>query len=278
MCKECGCSSTVDHDHRTGYDSDHQHKSEHEGKKSQTGVSLIVDTEPAGQTSSSPVRQIRIERSVLEKNDQIAQRNRGFFMGRHLCVINMLSAPGAGKTTLLTKTQPLLHERGLRMGVVVGDLATANDATKLRAAGIPSVQVTTGNICHLDAHMVFEALRYLPIDQLDMIVIENVGNLVCPADFDLGEQARVVLFSVTEGEDKPEKYPVIFHRADLVVLTKVDLIGSVDFREEIALGHLRRIAHHAEVLRVSAKTGEGLANWADWLVMQHERFLQQCPI
>jgi hydrogenase nickel incorporation protein HypB len=205
---------------------------------------------------------------LLEKNDRIAERNRGFFQAKKLLVLNVVSAPGSGKTTLIRETAARLAGR-LRVGVITGDLATDHDAARLRELGIPVVQVTTGTLCHLDAEMVARAAAQLDLDQLDLLVIENVGNLVCPADFDLGETLRVVLLSVTEGEDKPLKYPPLFHSADVAVVTKVDLGKAAEFDRDLALANLRRVSHHAKLFEVSAKTAQGLDAWLDFLVAAH---------
>jgi hydrogenase nickel incorporation protein HypB len=207
---------------------------------------------------------IPVERALLEKNDTLAERNRELFRAHGLLVLNVLSAPGSGKTTLIQKTAEALAGR-CRLGVVVGDLATDNDAARLRAAGVPVVQITTGTVCHLEADMVARAVAQLDLDALDVLVIENVGNLVCPADFDLGEELRVVLLSVTEGEDKPVKYPPLFHSANIVVITKTDLAEAAGFEREKAWRHLRRVSHHAEVFEVSARTGRGMREWTDYV-------------
>jgi hydrogenase nickel incorporation protein HypB len=208
-----------------------------------------------------------VNRAVLAHNDRLAERNRGYFQASGTLVLNFLSSPGSGKTTLIQKTIERLKPR-LRTGVIVGDLATDRDAARLRASGAPVVQITTGTICHLDAEMVARALGKLDLRSLDLLVIENVGNLVCPAAFDLGEALRVVLLSVTEGEDKPLKYPPVFHSADVVIVTKMDLAGAAGFDREAALDHLRRISHHARIFELSARTGEGLEAWCDFLAQR----------
>jgi hydrogenase nickel incorporation protein HypB len=217
-------------------------------------------------------RTVEVQEAILDKNDRLAERNRGFFAAKKLLVLNVLSSPGSGKTALIQKTVTELGGR-LRTGVIVGDLATDNDAQRLRASGAPVVQITTGTVCHLEAQMVARAMSQLDLDALDLLIIENVGNLVCPADFDLGEDLRVVLLSVTEGEDKPLKYPPMFHAAHVVVITKMDLAEAVEFNRETALGSLHRISHHAQVFEVSAKRGEGMKSWTDFLIRQHrEKF------
>src|SRR5208282_3365348 len=193
MCKECGCGLDSGGAQIGGEAREPEHHHPH------TPGDHGHDHGHGGQT-------ISVNRSLLEKNDRLAERNRGVFHAKKLLTLNVVAAPGSGKTSFLRETGALLAGR-LRAGVIVGDLATDNDAARLRTAGIPVIQITTGTICHLDAEMVSKAASRLDLDQLDVLFIENVGNLVCPADYDLGEDLRVVLFSVTEGEDKPLKYP-----------------------------------------------------------------------
>lgn len=232
MCKDCGCGG--EHTHES-----HSH-----------GVDVHVP--------------------VLDANDRLAERNRGFFAAKNLLVINVFSSPGSGKTSLLQKTAEMLRGRA-RMGVIVGDLATDNDAERLNRANIPVVQITTGTMCHLDSHMIAEAMKKMPLDELDVLVIENVGNLVCPASYDLGEGMRVVLLSVTEGEDKPLKYPPMFHSADVALVTKSDLADAVDFDRDAALAALNKVAHHARVIELSSKSGEGMDAWCDEIVERARR-------
>lgn len=192
------------------------------------------------------------------------------FLLQNLLVINVFSSPGSGKTSLLQKTAEMLRGR-VRMGVIVGDLATDNDAERLSRADIPVVQITTGTMCHLDARMIAETMKKMPLDDLDVLIIENVGNLVCPASYDLGEGVRVVLLSVTEGEDKPLKYPPMFHSADVALVTKSDLADAVDFNRDAALAALNKVAHHAHVIEVSSKTGEGMEAWCEEIVERARR-------
>ena len=208
-----------------------------------------------------------VQKSLLEKNDRLAERNRGFFKAKGLLVLNVLSSPGSGKTTLIRETAAALAKT-LRVGVIVGDLATDNDAARLRTAGIPVVQITTGTVCHLDADMISKAAAQLDLDQLDVLVIENVGNLVCPADYDLGEDLRVVLLSVTEGEDKPLKYPPMFHSANVAIITTSDMADAAGFNRDLTLINLQRVSHHARIFELSAKTGDGMKAWLDFLVQQ----------
>ena len=232
MCKECGCGGELSHE-------SHGH-----------GMDVHVP--------------------VLDANDRLAERNRGFFAAKNLLVINVFSSPGSGKTSLLQKTAEMLRGR-VRIGVIVGDLATDNDAERLSRADIPVVQITTGTMCHLDARMIAEAMKKMPLDDLDGLIIENVGNLVCPASYDLGEGVRVVLLSVTEGEDKPLKYPPMFHSADVALVTKSDLADAVDFNRDAALSALNKVAHHAHVIEVSSKTGEGMEAWCEEIVERARR-------
>jgi hydrogenase nickel incorporation protein HypB len=211
---------------------------------------------------------VNLNRSLMEKNDGLAKRNRDCFHAKKLLVLNVVSSPGSGKTTFIRETAAKLAGR-LRVGVIVGDLATDNDAAQLRTVGIPVVQITTGTVCHLDAEMVSRAAGQLELDKLDVLVIENVGNLVCPADYDLGEDLRVALLSVTEGEDKPLKYPPMFHSAGVAVVTKCDLAAAAGFNRELALANLNRVSHHAQIFEVSAKTGAGTKEWIDFLARQY---------
>jgi hydrogenase nickel incorporation protein HypB len=233
------------HDHGHGHDHDHDHGG-HSHQHGQT---------------------VNLNRSLLEKNDRLAERNRGFFRAKNLLVLNVVSSPGSGKTTFIRETAARLTGK-LRVGVIVGDLATDNDAAQLRAVKIPVVQITTGTVCHLDAEMVSKAAAQLDLNKLDVLVIENVGNLVCPADYDLGEDFRVVLLSVTEGEDKPLKYPPMFHSASVAIVTKSDLAAAAGFNREHALANLKRVSHHAEIFELSAKTGDGMPAWLEFLLKQ----------
>jgi hydrogenase nickel incorporation protein HypB len=254
MCKDCGCGLGGGDVKIGGHDHTPDHEHAHE-------------SHPSHQEHEHGNRTVNLNRSLLEKNDRLAERNRGFFRAKKLLVLNVVSSPGSGKTTFLRETASQLAGR-LRVGVIVGDLATDNDAIRLRTAGIPVVQITTGTVCHLDAEMVSKAAAQLDLDQLDVLVIENVGNLVCPADYDLGEDLRVVLLSVTEGEDKPLKYPPMFHSANVVVVTKSDLAAAAGFDRKLALLNLKRVSHHAHLFELSAKTGDGMKAWLDFLAQQ----------
>ena len=212
----------------------------------------------------APASLMEIETRVLAKNDALAERNRAWLAERGILAVNLMSAPGAGKTTLLERTiREMTDARSLF--VVEGDQATTNDAERIRAAGAPVVQVNTGTGCHLDAEMVASGLRELDPARGSIVVIENVGNLVCPALFDVGEQRRIVVLSVTEGDDKPLKYPHMFRTADLVLLNKIDLLPYVDFDVSRAIANARVANPGVVALPVSARTGEGLSDWYAWL-------------
>lgn len=205
---------------------------------------------------------IEINQGILSKNDRLAEQNRDLLSSKGLSVINLLSSPGSGKTALIERMQieQILEEDGLRIGVIVGDLATDNDAKRLQERKIPTVQITTGNACHLEAGMVFQAAQKLDLDSIDLLIIENVGNLVCPAAYDLGEDIRIVLLSVTEGEDKPLKYPTMFKSAQVVIINKIDLAQAVEFNRERAIANIKKIAPQAMILETSAKTGQGISS------------------
>lgn len=249
------------HEQEHGQGHHHGHEHEHHGHTHEPEHGHHAH----GPSSAAEPVTLQVNRSLLEKNDRLAERNRGFFQAKKLLVLNVLSSPGSGKTTFIREMAARLKGR-LRVGVIVGDLATDNDAAQLRTAEIPVVQITTGTVCHLDADMVSKAAAQLDLDQLDLLVIENVGNLVCPADYDLGEDLRVVLLASTEGEDKPLKYPPMFHSANVAVITKSDLSAAAGFNRDQALSNLRRVSHHAEIFELSARTGEGMDKWLDYLV------------
>jgi hydrogenase nickel incorporation protein HypB len=209
-------------------------------------------------------RTIRLEQDILAKNNRLAERNRGWFEGREIFAVNLMSAPGAGKTTLLERT---IRELGgeLPISVIEGDQETLRDADRIRAAGGEVVQINTGTGCHLDAEMLGRALRELQPPLRSVVMIENVGNLVCPALFDLGESARVVIMSVTEGEDKPLKYPHMFRAADAMILSKIDLLPYLEFDVERCIEYARRINPRLRCLQLSATRGIGLDFWYKWL-------------
>lgn len=207
---------------------------------------------------------IDIEQSVLSENDGYAAENRRYFAERKIFAINMVSSPGSGKTTLLTNT--LSHyQNSIPMAVIVGDQHTDRDLQRLQKTGVPALQVNTGKMCHLDAHHIHHAVADLSLDQQSILWIENVGNLVCPALFDLGEASRVVLLSVTEGDDKPLKYPYMFHGAELMVINKCDLLPYVDFDVAACIEYAKRINPQIKIVQTSATQEQGLKEWYQWL-------------
>jgi hydrogenase nickel incorporation protein HypB len=207
---------------------------------------------------------VRIEQDILGKNNAYAESNRKLFEAQGILALNLVSSPGSGKTSLLTATIERLRGR-YPVSVIEGDQQTSNDAERIRATGVPAVQVNTGKGCHLDAHMIGHAVQHLKLEGRGLLLIENVGNLVCPSAFDLGEAHKVVILSVTEGEDKPLKYPDMFNASDLMILNKIDLLPYVDFDVERCIEYARRINPKLEVLQVSARTGEGMDAWLNWL-------------
>ena len=209
-------------------------------------------------------RLVEVRRNVLKQNDVIAGELRRRFQEAGVHAVSLVSSPGSGKTAFLEKTLSLLG-KSHRVAALVGDLATENDAVRLRRSQAPVRQIVTGTVCHLDATMVRDALEGWKIEELDYLFIENVGNLVCPSSYDLGEEMRLVLLSVTEGEDKPLKYPTIFNSADVAVITKIDLADAVGFDWEAALVNIQAVRPNMKVLRVSAKTGEGFDEWQEFL-------------
>ena len=231
------------HSHAHGH---HDHDHYHPRRHTHHHVALDVDTR------------------ILEKNDALADQNRAWFAGREILALNLVSSPGAGKTTLLERTIRDLNAE-FSISVIEGDQATQHDGDRIRAAGAPAIQVNTGTGCHLEADMVTRAVRELKPGPGSLLLIENVGNLVCPAMFDLGEHAKVVILSVTEGEDKPLKYPHMFLAAELMIINKIDLLPHVDFDLSLAAGYAHDVNPQIEVLSVSARTGEGLEGWYAWL-------------
>lgn len=202
-------------------------------------------------------RLLEVRKNVLKQNDVLARALRGRFRTQGTFVVSLVSSPGAGKTALLERTLSLLHGQ-YRVAALVGDLATENDALRLARSGVPVKQITTGTVCHLEAAMVQRALEGWNVGPLDLLFIENVGNLVCPASYDLGEDLRLVMLSVTEGEDKPLKYPTIFNSADAAIITKCDLAAAVEFEEEAAMANIQAVRPGMPVFRVSARTGDGM--------------------
>ncbi len=219
---------------------------------------------------SAEPRLVEVRKNVLKQNDVIARALRERFREAGVLAVSLVSSPGSGKTAFLEKTLTLLHPR-YRVAALVGDLATENDAARLSRSHAPVKQITTGSICHLEAAMVQNALDGWDLNHLDFLFIENVGNLVCPSSYDLGEDLRLVLLSVTEGEDKPLKYPTIFNSADVAVVTKSDLAAVVDFDEAAAMSNIQAVRPGMEVFKLSAKTGEGMAECLEFLENRRQR-------
>jgi hydrogenase nickel incorporation protein HypB len=219
------------------------------------------------------MNRVPLERKVLSENDQVAAKLRERFREHGVLCVNLISSPGSGKTSLLERTLAILP-RSTRAAVLTGDLQTENDAARLRRFGFPVKQITTGGTCHLDARMIERHLEDWRLEELDYLIIENVGNLVCPSSYDLGEAAKIVLLSVTEGEDKPLKYPSIFFKSELMVLNKVDLLPYVPFDVEEAVENARLVHPGMEVIRISCLTGHGVREWQSWLEHRREAFLR----
>lgn len=212
----------------------------------------------------SQARMVQIEQDILGKNNQYASNNRHWLAQRNILALNLVSAPGSGKTTILTRTLTELKSK-YDTCVIEGDQQTTNDADRIRATGARAIQINTGKGCHLDAHMVGHAFETLKPEPNGIVFIENVGNLVCPAAFDLGEAHKVAILSVTEGEDKPIKYPDMFHAADLLLLNKIDLLPHLQFSVSECIGHAKKVNPNIEILQVSATTGEGMEQWYQWI-------------
>jgi hydrogenase nickel incorporation protein HypB len=268
MCVTCGCSveggatytdlrtgqrgDTSAHDHFHAHSHGHGHDHDH-----------VHSHVPLPATD----RTIAVEQAILAKNQLAAERNRGWMAGREVVAVNLMSAPGAGKTSILERTIRDLRD-AMPICVLEGDQATVNDAERIRAAGAAVVQINTGTGCHLEADMVARGIRQLDPPRGAMVLIENVGNLVCPALFDLGERAKVVILSVTEGEDKPIKYPHIFRACDMMLVNKIDLLPHLRFDLDRCIAYAREVHPQMEVLQLSAESGEGMEAWYEWLRRQ----------
>lgn len=249
MCNTCGCNVTPGNRH-------------------------LLFTSPPKKTLTA----VSVLSHLLKHNDEQAEINRANLDAHKVLAINLMSSPGSGKTALLEATIKKLKDKA-RIAVIEGDLETENDAERIRAQGVPAYQITTGTACHLDAHLVQQALDHFDLNEIDLLFIENVGNLVCPASFDLGHHRNVTLLSVTEGDDKPAKYPVMFRAADLMLITKADLLPHLDdFSPEKAQDCQRALASHAPVLTLSSRSGDGLEQWLQWLekeLINHNVRIQQ---
>lgn len=255
----------ADHDHGHPHDHDHHHHEDHGHHHAEDGAvhygNGIAGVHVPGLTQE---RIIQIETDILSKNDRHAEKNRAYFARNGIFALNFVSSPGSGKTSLLVRTIEALKDR-LAIGVIEGDQQTSNDAARIRETGAPAIQINTGKGCHLDAHMVGHAVEDLSPKPGSVLFIENVGNLVCPAAFDLGEAHKVAVLSVTEGEDKPLKYPDMFAAADLMILNKSDLLPHLDFNVGLCIANALRVNPRLQTLIVSARTGEGMEAFYAWL-------------
>ncbi|HLN24212.1 MAG TPA: hydrogenase nickel incorporation protein HypB [Patescibacteria group bacterium] len=270
MCTVCGCGEGHSHDHEHPHDHDHSHGHDH----AHDGGDLHYGHGPAGAhvPGLSQSRMVKIEQDILGYNNAYAAGNRAQFAERGILALNLVSSPGSGKTTLLCRSASALAGR-LPVAVIEGDQQTSFDADRIRATGVPAVQVNTGKGCHLDAHMVGHAVEKMNLAEDSVLFIENVGNLVCPAGFDLGEAAKVVILSVTEGEDKPLKYPDMFAAAELMILNKVDLLPYLSFDVERCIGYARKVNPAITVIKLSATSGEGMEEWERWIAGKRQAVL-----
>ena len=262
MCTVCGCGEgesriegrSHQHDHQ-GHDDHHHHYGHGPAHAHAPGM--------------EQTKMVQIEQDILSKNNDYANANRRFFAERGILALNLVSSPGSGKTTLLTRTLNDLKKE-MPLAVIEGDQETSQDAERIRETGISAIQINTGKGCHLDAHQVGHAVEHLSPAAKSVLFIENVGNLVCPAAFDLGEASKVAILSITEGEDKPIKYPDMFHAADLLLINKIDLLPYLDFNLEQCIEYARRINPGIQILSVSATTGEGMEEWYRWVRLAHQ--------
>ncbi len=273
MCDTCGCGQPDDsvtirkpgeeikheHDHKHS----HKHFDEH-GNEYEHTHEHDEHKHKHSHSHDGEGRKIVVEQDIMSKNNLIAERNRGYFEAKNILALNLVSSPGSGKTSLLERT---IRELGkeLNFFIIEGDQQTMNDAKRIEDAGAPVVQINTGNGCHLDADMINKAYKKLEVADKSVLIIENVGNLVCPSLFDLGEAHRVVIISVTEGDDKPIKYPTMFHTSDICIINKTDLLPYVDFRIEKAKEYALQVNPKLKFFELSAKSGEGIDNWYTWL-------------
>lgn len=276
MCTTCGCG--VGQTHINGKpvqarpSADQPVRFRASARKQQVAETLHFGSGIAGMHAPgmNQARMVKIERDILASNNQAAQQNRDYFSRHGIFALNLVSSPGSGKTTLLVKTIERLRGH-MPIAVIEGDQQTDRDAARIRATGAPAVQINTGKGCHLDASMIERAVQQLDLQYNSLLLIENVGNLVCPSGFDLGEAHKVAILSVTEGEDKPLKYPDMFHAADLMLLNKCDLLPYVDFDVDTAIGYAQRVHPGLPVIQLSATQGSGMQAWCDWILTNCRR-------
>jgi hydrogenase nickel incorporation protein HypB len=264
MCATCGCDSNS---HSIVHSHDHDHSPAHSHGKADESLHAAHHGHDHDHSHGHSKSIVEVEKDVLHQNNLLAARNRGFFDAKNILAMNLVSSPGSGKTTLLEKT--LIDLKGqVESAVVEGDQQTTNDADRIHATGTKVVQINTGKGCHLDAHMVLHAVQGMKLSNDSVLFIENVGNLVCPAMFDLGEKERVVIMSVTEGEDKPLKYPDMFYSSTVCIINKIDLLPYVPFNIEKAREYIHRINPRLRIIELSCTSGEGLQQWYQWLKEQ----------
>ncbi|MCX6277261.1 MAG: hydrogenase nickel incorporation protein HypB [Bacteroidetes bacterium] len=273
MCETCGCGNPGEFkigDHHRQHDHEHNHEHDHDGHvhSHPHDLSHNHDGHSHAHSHDHPTKKaINLNMDILSENNRLAERNRGYFEGKNVLTLNLVSSPGSGKTTILEKTiESMIKNR--KIFVIEGDQQTARDAERIEKSGAPAIQINTGSGCHLDAKMIHLALKKMEVENDSILFIENVGNLVCPAMFDLGEHKRVVVISVTEGDDKPLKYPYMFQTSNLCIINKTDLLPYVDFSMEAAMQYARQLNPDLEFILMSAKTGKGMEEWVDWLGKQ----------
>lgn len=291
MCTVCGCGegeSRIEgqehnHDHKHDHDHTHEHGDHHDHHAhghehthehhapNQQGHDHHYGHGPAHAHAPgmSQARMVQVEQDILGKNNEYANENRRIFASKGMLTLNLVSSPGSGKTTLLTRTLTDLKDE-IPLSVIEGDQETTQDADRIRATGVAAIQINTGKGCHLDAHQIGHAIEHLSPEDASVLMIENVGNLVCPAAFDLGEAHKVAILSITEGEDKPIKYPDMFYAANLLLLNKIDLLPYLDFDVKKCIEFAQRVNPDIQILQVSATTGEGMDDWYQWIKLAHQ--------
>jgi hydrogenase nickel incorporation protein HypB len=280
MCTTCGCGAgqiligghalkqrkqaAGQMQYRTPDHPAHEHSHDHAHAHSHDSIDYGTGPAGAHAPGMTQARMVKIERDILSKNDSYASKNRGYLAAHGIFALNLVSSPGSGKTTLLVKSISALNG-SVPLAVIEGDQQTDNDAARIRATGSRALQINTGKGCHLDAYMVGQAMQQMGLQDDSLLLIENVGNLVCPASFDLGEAHKVAILSVTEGEDKPLKYPDMFRASDLMLLNKCDLLPYLIFDANLAIENARRVNPNIKVIRISATSGEGMEEWLEWI-------------
>lgn len=264
MCKDCGCETANHRHHHHGHDHDHGHHHDH-AHDHDHGHHHDHDHGHHHDHSHGESRRIELESAVLALNDSIAASNRDWFRAHGITAVNLISSPGAGKTALLEKTLPMLAARGIRAAVIVGDQYGDADAARIRKTGAPVTQIEVHESCHLNAKQVQDVLEDAIPPGTDLVILENVGNLVCPVAFDLGEECKIALLSTPEGEEKPLKYPALFLAASVVLLTKTDIAGALGWDREQCIGNVRHVNPASRIIELSARTGDGMEQWIDFI-------------